>query len=301
MYRLRGNTFIALLLRAGVQELSEKPEWGEKNNGITRPNLFADLLRMTQPGYDPPKMKSLSSYFSQYLKGDMPFSPMYFSFNTPDFQHGLSSRIQDEYPVVLAEMDAFYRKYLRATPFDRKLLVAGLVDAILADDSFDGEFDIGTKAVGKAELDRQDSFILQPFLVSVWNNILMNHPDASEGGETYMEWTGETGYNKPRQTTTKIGIERTKKIAVSDELPEAAISDTANTDNNEADPCGFSASEESAAAEESAPGEDPVEPEIMEETRERDHVKELHQTIMINNGPGPQIKEHHGDIVINIH
>ena len=46
--RLRGNTFIALLLRAGVQELSEKPEWGENNNGITRPNMFADLLRMAQ-------------------------------------------------------------------------------------------------------------------------------------------------------------------------------------------------------------------------------------------------------------
>ena len=63
--RLRGNTFIALLLRAGVQGLSEKPEWGDNNNGITRPNMFADLLRMTQPKYNPPKMKSLSSYFSR--------------------------------------------------------------------------------------------------------------------------------------------------------------------------------------------------------------------------------------------
>ena len=59
--RLRGNTFIALLLRAGVQELSEKPEWGENNNGITRPNMFADLLRMTQPEYNPPKINSITS------------------------------------------------------------------------------------------------------------------------------------------------------------------------------------------------------------------------------------------------
>ena len=291
MFRLRGNTFIALLLRAGVQELSEKPEWGENNNGITRPNLFADLLRMTQPGYEPPKMKSLSSYFSQYLSGEKPFSPMYFAFNTPAFQHGLSSRLQDEYPVVLAEMDAFYRKYLLATPFDRKLLVGGLVDAILGDDSFDGVFDVGGKTVTKAELDRQDKFILQPFLLSVWNNILMNHTDASEGAETYMVWTEETGYNKPRQTVTHIGTERAKKITVSDKLPEGTTPDTVS---------------DGAVYDESAQGENPhadeeyVEPEIMEETKEQDGVKELHQTVMINNGSGPQIKEYHGNIVINI-
>ena len=298
MDRLRGNTFIALLLRAGVQELSEKPEWGENNNGITRPNFFSDLLRMTQTDYAPPKMKSLSSYFSQYLKGELPFSPMYFPFNTPTFQHGLSMRIADEYPVVLAEMDTFYRKYLRTSSVDRRLLVAGLVDAILGDDSFDGDFNIGTKTVSKAELDEQKSFILQPFLVSVWNNILMNHPDASEGGETYLAWTDETGYNKPRQTTTKIGAERAKKIAVSDELAEAAMPNTANAENKAPNPDKFA---EDEATENIGPDEDPVEPEIMEETREYDGVKELHQTIMINNGPGPQIKEHHGDIVINIH
>lgn len=291
MYRLRGNTFIALLLRAGVQELSEKPEWGENNNGITRPNLFADLLRMTQPRYDPPKMKSLSSYFSQYLKGDLPFSPMYFAFNTTAFQHGLSARIQDEYPAVLAEMDAFYRKYLLTSSFDRKLLVGGLVDAILGDDSFDGVFDIGEKTVPKSELDRQRRFILQPFLVSVWANILENHPDASEGAETYMDWTAEIGYNKPRQTVTDIGAERAKKITVSDELPKAAAPDTANDDFVD----------ETVQSGEAHDEEEYIEPEIMEETKEHDDVKELHQTIMINNGPGPQIKEHHGDIVINIH
>ena len=225
--RLRGNTFIALLLRAGVQELSEKPEWGENNNGITRPNMFADLLRMTQTDYNPPKMKSLSSYFSRYLKGELPSSPMYFAFNTPAFQHGLSMRIQSEYPAVLAEMDRFYRKYLRGSDVDRKLLVAGLVDAILADETFTGRFDIGEKWVEKRELGNERKFILQPFLISVWASILENHPDVSEGGDTYLAWTEEIGYNKPRETTTQIGAERAKKIAVSDVLPETAQTDTA--------------------------------------------------------------------------
>jgi hypothetical protein len=233
--RLRGNTFIALLLRTGVQELSEKPEWGEHNNGITRPNLFADLLRMTQPAYNPPKMKSLSSYFSRYLKGELPSSPMYFAFNTPAYQKGLSMRIHDEYPAVLAEMDRFYRKYLRTSDVDRRMLVGGLVDAILADSTFEGTFDIGEKWVDKTDLAHEHQFILQPFLVSVWNNILLNHPDASEGADTYMEWTDEIADNKPRETTTKIGTERAKKIAVDDRLPEEAMPNTAEEEIAEAE------------------------------------------------------------------
>ena len=221
--RLRGNTFIALLLRAGVQGLSEKPEWGDNNNGITRPNMFADLLRMTQPKYNPPKMKSLSSYFSRYLKGDLPFSPMYFAFNTTAYQQGLSMRISEEYPTVLAEMDRFYKTYLRTSTVDRKLLVGGLVDAILADSTFDGKFDTGNKWIRKNELDAESNFIIQPFLVSVWNTILSDYPDASEGANTYMEWTNEIAYNKPRETTTQIGAERANKIVVDDLLPEAIM------------------------------------------------------------------------------
>lgn len=220
--RLRGNTFIALLLQAGVQELSEKPEWGERNNGITRPNLFADLLRMTQPDYNPHKSNTLSSYFSQYLSGERPTSRKYFAFNTPAYQCGLSLRIQNEYPAVLAEMDRFYRKYLRTSPVDRNLLVGGLVEAILEDDTFSGTFDIGGKWVDKAELAEETKFIIQPFLVSVWNNILLHHPDAKEGVETYMEWTTTGGYNSPREVTTSIGSERAEKIDVDDTLPEEA-------------------------------------------------------------------------------
>ena len=225
--RLRGNTFIALLLRAGVQELSEKSVWGQTSNDITRPNMFADLLRMTQPSYTPPKIKTLSSYFSQYLSGEKPFSQMYYAFNTPPYQHGLAMRIQSEYPAVLAEMDSFYHKYLRNSEPDRRLLVAGLVDAVLADDTFFGSFDIGNKKVEKNALGYETHFVLQPFLISIWANILENHPDTSEGIETYLTWTEEIAQSKPREITTQIGAERAKKIAVSDVLPEEGEPDTA--------------------------------------------------------------------------
>ena len=279
--RLRGNTFIALLLRAGVQELSEKPEWGENNNGITRPNMFADLLRMTQPEYNPPKMKSLSSYFSRYLKGDLPSSPMYFAFNTTAYQQGLSMRISENYPAVLAEMDRFYRTYLRTSIVDRKLLVGGLVDAILADSTFDGIFDTGSKRIRKNELDAESNFIIQPFLVSVWNTILSDYPDASEGADTYIEWTDEIAYNKPRETTTQIGAERAKKIAVNDTLSEVVM---------------LNAAEEYIEEIKKDPA-DKAEPEVLEGVVLDDNQEEIKEQTLNNNG---RIYQQHAEKIVNI-
>ena len=221
--KLRGNTFLTLLLRAGVQELNNAPEWGENNNGITRVNMFADLLRMPQPMYNPSKMKTLSSYFSRYLSGDMPLSPAYFNFETSGFRQGLDTRISNDYQSVLAEMNNFYRKYLRQSDIERQQLVGGIVDAILQDKKFNGRFNLGKKCVDRTGLDSETQFVLQPFLLSVWNEILKNYPDTSEGRETYMDWTEDAGYNRPRKITTQIGSERAKKITVSDEISGGLI------------------------------------------------------------------------------
>ena len=223
MTRLRGNTFLTLLLRAGVEELSKPPEWGQDNNGITRANMFADLLKMTQPMYQPRKLKTLQSYFSQYLSGEMSSSPAYFDFEKSGFRHGLETRINNDYQTVLAEMDNFYQKYLRKSDIDRRQLVGGIVDAILSDQTFGGNFNIGEKIVSKQNLRDVKSFTLQPFLVSVWNEILMNQTDACEGRDTYMEWTKEAGYNSPRRIITQIGVERAKKITVSDKISGGLI------------------------------------------------------------------------------
>lgn len=240
--KLRGNTFLTLLLRAGVQELNSRPEWGENNDGITRANMFADLLRMAQPAYNPPRMKTLSSYFSQYLSGDKPISPTYFDFETPGFRHGLDARINNDYQSVLAEMDNFCRRYLRKADIDRQQLVGGIVDAILQDKKFNGRFDLGEKSVDRTALNDQTHFVLQPFLLSVWNEILKNYPDTSEGQETYMDWTEDAGDSKPRKITTQIGSERAKKITVSDEISgglilkpinEAVIEDKEQRKNSE--------------------------------------------------------------------
>lgn len=213
MNRLRGNTFLLLLLRAGNQLLCTSQEYGNSKDGVTRPNMLADLLRFSKPDYEPLKIKTLASYFSKYLKG-IELNSSYLPFNTASFKHGLNSRIADSYVIVLRQMDTFYHKYLDQNNYTARMLVAGIIDTILQDDSFDGDFDIGGRKVSKNELHHVETITLQPFLVSVWNNILLNHPDTSEGADTYKRWIDAVGYNSPKSITTDIGAERANRIEV---------------------------------------------------------------------------------------
>jgi len=247
MIHLRGNTFLLLLLRAGSQILLNPQEYGESKNGITRPNMLADLIRMANPAYNPAKIETLATYFSKYLSGDPPRSPSYLPFNDPAYRYGLQSRLGCA--STIQKMDAFCRTYLSEDNFTLRLLVAGLVDAVLADDSFDGEFMTGMKTVKKEQLGREKQFLLQPFLLSVWSIILSDHPDTKEGKNTYLEWTTDAGYNSPREISTQIGAERAKKIAVSTELPEEVPADTAK--NKE--PVMEEVYEEKAEADETEP------------------------------------------------
>lgn len=220
MNRLRGNTFLLLLLRAGSQTLLTPQDYGDSKNGVTKPNMLADLIKLTNPAYSPAKMDTLASYFSKYLAGNPPKSPTYLPFNNPTYQNGLNLRIQDEKEAVLHEMDLFCRKYLDLSQPSLKILVAGLVDVILEDDSFDGEFDIGEKTVNKAALNSVDSITLQNFLISVWNIILLHHPNTAEGADTYEAWTEEAGFNSPRTIVTDIGTDRSQYVEVVMDIEE---------------------------------------------------------------------------------
>lgn len=226
--RLRSNTFLTLLLRAGCTELSSHSEFGVRKNGITRSGLLVDMLKLSMPEYEPKRMDTLVSYFSKYIQGTPPHSPKYLPFTTISCREGLGERINNNYNSVLLEMDAICKKYLDNSDYKLRLLVAGIIDAILADESFDGEFDIGNKKIKKAELDKEDRVQLQPFLISVWNIILSAYPNTSDGAETYLLWTRDAGFNTPREIKTEIGVKRAKKITVSAELPKEVKADTVN-------------------------------------------------------------------------
>ncbi len=221
--RLRGNTFLALLLKAANVKLGVRTASYEKENEITRANMLRDLIKMSDPAYNPGDEGTLENYFSKYLLGTAPKNSAVLPFRNPRVTFGLHMRLELDYDKVLAEMDQFCRKYLQMEGFSPWLLAADLVESILQDETFDGEFDTGRVLIGKQDLDQQRHFILQPFLLSVWDTILQHYADPGEGVQTYKEWAGITddqkSDNRPKPIITLIGIKRAKTITVETDIP----------------------------------------------------------------------------------
>ena len=296
--RLRGNVFLLFLLRCAKNELGVAPSWGSSTNGLTRPELFMCLMRTVEPTYKPVNDITLRQYLSQYLNGTRPNSPEYYPFKDPAFRYGAETRLKTDWSGALAVMDTLCRTYLKADDtYAVTLLVGGLVDLILADVTVPDHtcFHTGCREVSKTELDREKKFILQPFLLSVWGYIVLSHPDAAEGAETYLAWTEDAGGGNPRHITTLWGSERAKIISVSVTLPETrAATDTAEKEEP---------SQESHEAADLSPDphEEASSPDFQEEAGgeqapQADENPASRQTL-ISNG---RIYNQHAEKIINI-
>lgn len=231
--RLRGNTFFLFLLRAARQGMGVAPSWGTSSNGLTQTQLFAALMRVVQPSYTIPNEDTLRQYISQYMKGDRTDSKTYYPFKSSGFRSGTELRIQSDYYGAIADMNDLCQTFLQIDDdASNRLLVGGLVSLILKDGSIPSEtpFNTGHKTVTRKELGEETEFVLQPFLLSVWHYIVVHKPDAKEGSETYMRWTKDAGGGNPREITTSWGTNWAKKIAVSTDLPEEILAETAEED-----------------------------------------------------------------------
>ena len=237
--RLRGNTFFLFLLRAARDDLGVAPSWGSSSQGLTQTQLFASLMRTVDATYSINNEETLRQYISQYLKGERTNSKTYYPFKESGFRSGADYRVKNDYDNALSEMDKLCRTYLK---FDNDsamhLLVGGLVSLIMKDNSIPvaASFYTGHKTVTRAELQNEEDFILQPFLLSVWHVIVMHFPEAKDGAETYMRWTADAGGGNPRTITTGWGTKKAEKIHVTKGIngeesgPEFEAKDTSAED-----------------------------------------------------------------------
>ena len=139
--RLRPNTFLTLLILAARSEFGNSPAWGRSSNGLTRATLFTDLMHILDTSTLPPQ-DTLATYMSDFLSGKRAYSNTYYPFNQASFQAKAQMRMDEDYTGALREMDALCRKYLKVgDPLDMRLLVGGLMETIILDDSFTGTSD----------------------------------------------------------------------------------------------------------------------------------------------------------------
>ena len=226
------------MLRAARDDLGVAPSWGSSSQGLTQTQLFASLMHTVDSTYSINNEDTLRQYISRYLKGERTNSKTYYPFKESGFRSGADYRIKNEYDAALSEMDTLCRTYLK---FDNDsamhLLVGGLVSLILKDNSIptNATFYTGHKYVTRVELQDEEDFVLQPFLLSVWHYIVMHFPEAKDGAETYMRWTADAGGGNPRTITTSWGTKRAEMIHVTKEKSGEAPKDTSEENIEEAE------------------------------------------------------------------
>jgi len=302
---LRPNTFILLILRSCKNELSGIEGWGKPGKGLTKPSLLLALLHMVDPSHAPNR-STLSQYFSQFMNGSRPDSSV-IPLNNPAFQNRFQLRMASSPEEVLAQMDNFCRTYLKYDdPLSMQQLVSGLSIAIYNDPTIPGStvFQSGFGPVTKAELKDHRSFILQPFLLSVWFYLVTEKPNVSEAEKTYADWTGEADPNTAPPITTSVGFLHAGEFSVTIDLSAAASSpgpDPAADSTVRAEVESFSSP---ASVEDAEPdcehfAPDPVD-RLPRETDVREVLKQ--NGIEMNNyGNGPQIGVNNGPINIGGH
>ena len=228
--RLRPNTFITLLIRSARRDFGSNPRTpatGYSGKKLTRAALLSDLMHVVDASSMKPQ-DTLTSYMAKFMNGSLTHSDTYFPFKDVGFQCRVAERMNSDYLDALHEMDALCRKYLSIEDqSSMRILVGGIIETLLQDNSFTKSLSIAGKSVTKGAIASLGEIPLQSFLLEIWRQIVMEHHDSSEASETYMRWTSP---GSPRRIITRIGEEMSKKIAVTTTLPEEQPMDTVEDD-----------------------------------------------------------------------
>ena len=249
-YRLRGNSFFLLLLRAAKEGLGN----GNKN-GLTRTDLWVDFLRVFDDKYNPREKEknprggyekdssgrdkeviaksyeNLKKYFSEYLNGEFHSGSASLPENLIEKAEAIFSSDSDysSFSSALERLDYACNRYLDLSDgvegskeaskskqkYQNKLvpekLVAGIIETIKNDTTFKGPFFTGEKIVQKEELCTENEYILQLFLFDVWYKIVTEHyGDAKGGKETCADWTKSEERKKSGKKSHKPRVVTTK-------------------------------------------------------------------------------------------
>ena len=244
-YRLRGNSFLLLLLRA-LRECT-----GNGNGDrLTGTGLWIDFMRVFDDRYNPRKTitdttvqyrevlaegyKKLRQYFSEYLSGVFHFGSVCLPKDLPGKAKSIFSSDLDDssFRKALERLNYACHRYFgwsdnengRESQSDLVLgkIVAGIIETIKDDDTFEGPFFTGKKIVQKENLYAENDYILQLFLFDIWYKIVTEHYGDAEGGkETCNKWTqSEQRANtyEPRTMVLPIGQERAKTLRVTTDI-----------------------------------------------------------------------------------
>ena len=222
--KLRGNTFLILLLRAAKEEVSARPTWNTQASGLTRAKLFDSLIRVLVPSQKVQNINTLTKYLPAYLEGERPYSRTCYPFNDAKFITRVRNRFNSKGAVALTAMKKFCDDYINMDSSNLEFLIGGIISTALEDDSFNGMFFTGNKWLSKdalknelleagvlgnsGNLKSKPEYNLQAFLLSVWYYILTVYSNAEDAYGAYSEWTDQSNLLTVKTTIGDTFVDR---------------------------------------------------------------------------------------------
>ena len=199
-YTLCGGTFLTLLLQARKVRTGPRKNAIGESDGMSDSELFAGLIKVLMPNFEVPKGRSFVTYTSSYKACNLSSNDT-LPFDRKNLIDKFREDMETDYLSVLRRMSDFTEKFIDEEN-NGKWLVCALLETIDKDDSIVNEpfyVDSIGQRYTKQKLLKMQKIEFQPFLLGIWQFILVYRPDNSVGKNTLVIWHDRGGATRSRK------------------------------------------------------------------------------------------------------
>ena len=228
---LCGGTLFDLLLESMKPRRKARNKLDGGTDGLTLSGMFAGLIYVVT-GEDASSFSgdTLRKCASNFKKCE-PGGGIYVPFTDHATISAFNSEVQRKSPDLLDRISGFIDTYLNITRCE--WLVRALIDTMQKDEAMGGTIQIAVdynRTVSVNELHTVRKIILQPFLISVFNYVLQNFPDAESGKDTFLAWYSQSSARAEWKFKSDNTIgDSIAPIEVTAELPVVTIENETET------------------------------------------------------------------------
>lgn len=199
--RLCGGTFFTLVLQALKPRMKAREHYNGDSDGLSDPDVLVGLIKVINPDYQEPQKGALKGKTNDYKackisKGE------YLPFGDVAVIQEFNNRVQTNYSLALAEMNAFVERFLETKTVAKKdvRLVKALMDLIDKDETIGIEQEFSIRENGgkieKAAFGDLSRICFPAFLLGVWHYAVMHWDKNGEGKNTYDKLCPPAGGGK---------------------------------------------------------------------------------------------------------
>ena len=224
---LCGGILFDLLLEARRTRRKARDKYSGGSDGLSVVDVYTGLIKVVTGEEMQCAGSALRKSATNY-KNCSSSKGIYVPFTEPATQSAFDSLCKRKDPDLLERMSGFIDTYLNETKLE--WLVRALIETMQDDPEVSSDLLIAVSynsALPVSALHTADLVVIQPFLLSILNYVVVTFPDCESGRDTFESWYSQSGPRAEWKYHGNVG-NKLSPMNVCLEMPEAPIS-AANT------------------------------------------------------------------------